>query len=110
MSEIKKIGLKYCGGCKAEYDRVASVAAITERLAGKIEFVAPNNRQLYGTLIVAGCATACVNTKPFAGRPFWIITSPREADLFVQLMQNPQGGHPETNRPSPSGSRPLDER
>jgi hypothetical protein len=29
--------------------------------------------------------------------------------LFVQLMQNQQGGHPEANRPSPACIRPLDE-
>ena len=88
LYKITKIGLKYCGGCKSEYDRIQTAASIAQRLAGKIEFVPHDDRQAQATLIVAGCATACVDTKPFAGRPIWTITSPRDAERFIELMQN----------------------
>ena len=106
MSEIKKIGLKYCGGCKSEYDLVQTLASISERLKGKIEFVPHSDREASGTLIVAGCATVCVDRTPFAGCPIWTITNPREAELFVELIQSMHKESYDTAENSPSYCAP----
>lgn len=34
-----KVAIKYCGGCNPDFDRVALVKRIEERLIGKVEFV-----------------------------------------------------------------------
>lgn len=87
MSKKLRIGLKYCGGCTPRYDRVEAVASIRERLKDRVDLVSYEERDLEGVLIVAGCPTACVDRTPFEGRPVWIVTSPRDAQRFVEAMQ-----------------------
>jgi len=84
--KIRKIGLKYCGGCKPEYDRVQEVTALRKRLEKIIELVPYDDPAAKGTLVVAGCPTACVELKPFEGRPLWVVTSPREIENFIKSM------------------------
>ncbi|MBN1663930.1 MAG: hypothetical protein JW943_10045 [Deltaproteobacteria bacterium] len=86
MNKIRRIGLKYCGGCKPEYDRVQAVAALKKRLGGKIELVSYEDPQTEGTLVVAGCPTACVDLKPFQGRPLWVVTSLQEVENFTKIF------------------------
>jgi len=43
MDETVRVGLKYCGGCNPEYDRVALVRHIEKSLQGKVEFVTPES-------------------------------------------------------------------
>ncbi|MBP7342291.1 MAG: hypothetical protein KA957_08270 [Syntrophaceae bacterium] len=88
-----RIGLKYCGGCKPHYDRVQAVALIRERLQEKIELVSHEDPDTKGILVVAGCETACVDMAPFAGRPLWVVTSPREVEQFIEKMkeEHPNG-------------------
>ena len=37
MGERIRVGLKYCGGCNPEYDRVALVKHIEESLQGRVK-------------------------------------------------------------------------
>ncbi len=86
MNNIRKIGLKYCGGCTPQYDRVQAVVSIKRRLAGRIEFVSYEDRDVEGVLVVVGCPTACVDIKPFEGFPVWVITSERDIGSFVEKI------------------------
>jgi len=54
-----KVGLKYCGGCRAQYDRERLVEYIRERLGGTVQFVSYENSEAQAFLIVTGCLTAC---------------------------------------------------
>ncbi|MBN1656492.1 MAG: hypothetical protein JXA30_22165 [Deltaproteobacteria bacterium] len=83
----RKIGLKYCGGCKPEYDRVKAVALIKERLKGRVELVSYEDVSTEGTLVVTGCPTACVDLQPFQGRPLWLVTNLQEAERFIEAMR-----------------------
>ncbi|MDD4358115.1 MAG: hypothetical protein PHN98_12800 [Smithellaceae bacterium] len=83
-----RIGLKYCGGCKPQYDRVQAVAFIRVSLKGKIELVSHEERDTQGTLVVAGCETACVDMIPFTGRPLWVATSLQEIEQFIEKMKD----------------------
>ena len=78
-----RIGLKYCGGCRAEYNRVKLVQEIAARLGERVLFVSHEERDVDGYLIVAGCATACVDRAPFADKRIWTITAPRDAEQFI---------------------------
>jgi predicted metal-binding protein len=82
-----RIGLKYCGGCKPQYDRVQAVALIRQRLPEKIELVSHEEPDTHGTLVVTGCETACVDMTPFAGRPLWVATSLREIEQLIEKMK-----------------------
>ncbi len=79
-----RLGLKYCGGCNPEYDRVALVEDLANRLGSKIEFVSPHSRDVDFILAVEGCATACADLSPFEGLVIRIITAPEQAEALVR--------------------------
>ena len=79
-----RIGLKYCGGCNPEYDRVELVTQIKESLQAKVAFVSPESEIVDLILVVQGCSTACADLSDFQGREIWIITSIEQADRFVR--------------------------
>ena len=88
MTKRRRIGLKYCGGCNPQYDRVQAVMSIKKRLEDRVELVSYEDRDAEGTLVVAGCPTACVYLKPFEGRSIWVVTSLRDFERFVETMSD----------------------
>ena len=82
-----KVGLKYCGGCRAGYDRVAVVDTIRERLAQEVEFVAADSEDAQMILIVAGCSTACAKLDNVSEVPIRYITSPEDAQRWVAELE-----------------------
>ena len=82
-----RIGLKYCGGCKPAYDRVALVDEIKERLGGRAEFVPADSADVSLILAVQGCPTACADLSAFRDRPIWSITRPEQAEAFIEHIQ-----------------------
>lgn len=79
MSEIKKVALKYCGGCNPRYDRAAAVREMLKQLEGPVECVQPDDPGADTVLAVMGCSTACADLESFRGRPARVITSEGEA-------------------------------
>jgi hypothetical protein len=82
-----KIGVKYCGGCNPNYDRVALVSAIEARLSGKASFVGTDGEGISLILAVEGCSTACADLGPFAGQEIRVITCPEDAELFIRGLE-----------------------
>ena len=82
-----KVGLKYCGGCNPEYDRVALVRHIEESLQGKIAFVTPEGEGVRLILAVEGCSTACADLSAFQGKEIRVITTIDGADRFIQEIR-----------------------
>lgn len=56
---IKKVALKYCGGCNPGFDRVAYVEKIKSATGPDIEWVTLDDEGFDAVLLVAGCETAC---------------------------------------------------
>jgi hypothetical protein len=82
-----KIRVKYCGGCNPNYDRVALVKQIEERLAGKAALVGAEGNGIALVLAVVGCSIACADLAPFAGLEIRVITSPEDAELFIRDIE-----------------------
>ncbi|WP_054033233.1 YybH family protein [Desulfatitalea tepidiphila] len=82
-----KIGLKYCGGCTPDYDRVALVEEIAARIAPDAVLVRPDSGELDLVLAVQGCPTACADLTPFTHLPVWTITCPEGAEAFIQHIE-----------------------
>jgi len=82
-----KIGLKYCGGCNPEYDRVALVRHIEERLRGKVEFFEPEHEGIELILAVEGCSAACADLSAFQGMKIRIITSIEDGERFIREIE-----------------------
>lgn len=81
------VGLKYCGGCRAEYDRVDLVEWIKKQLGNRVRFVRHDSPEAQIILAVHGCTTACADLASVGGRLVWSVTSPKEAALIVHHVQ-----------------------
>lgn len=63
---MKKVAVKYCGGCNPHFDR----AALTARLFNdvpQLEVADPGTEQPWFTLVVCGCSRACAASHPAYG-------------------------------------------
>jgi len=87
MSETVRVGLKYCGGCNPEYDRVALVRHIEESLQDRVEFVTPESEGVGLILAVEGCSTACADLSAFQGMEIRVITNIEAGDRFIQEIR-----------------------
>jgi hypothetical protein len=79
-----KVAIKYCGGCNPDYDRVALVEGIKERLNGKVQFVSAEDKNIDLVLAVEGCKTACADLSAFKGIQIRFITKFEDAAYFVK--------------------------
>lgn len=69
-----RLRIKYCGGCKAEYDRPALAQALVAQLATllerRLEPVGAGQQARLG-LVFCGCPACC------ADRPDWLVGADR---------------------------------
>ena len=79
-----KVGIKYCGGCNPDYDRVAFFKSIEKRLRGQAQFVSPEETDVDLILAVEGCRTACADLSSFDDIEIRIINQIGGADDLVQ--------------------------
>lgn len=81
-----RVGLKYCGACNPEYDRVALVEQIERSLQGKVAFVSTKIEGIDIILAVQGCSTACADLSAFQGLEIRTITKIGDTDKFIDEM------------------------
>lgn len=90
---MKKIGLKYCGGCNPRYNRVALVQYIERRCAGVLEFVDPHTDGIDFILAVHGCEVSCANLEFSAGIPVRHVSGIGDAEEFIdEILQDDNTG------------------
>ena len=70
-----RIGVKYCGGCNPDYDRVRAVSDLAEELKDVAEFAPASNDVADFILVVQGCRTACANLSSLVGKPLVVVDS-----------------------------------
>jgi len=87
MGEGMRVGLKYCGGCNPEYDRVALVRHIEESLQGRVKFISPESEGVELILAVEGCSTACADLNAFQGMEIRVITTIEAGKRFIQEIR-----------------------
>lgn len=80
------LGLKYCGGCSARFDRVELAEAIKERLGSLVEWVSHGDPRAEHLLVIAGCESACVDLEPFKGKNIHMIFREQELELIIQEL------------------------
>lgn len=56
---MKKLYVKYCGGCNATYDRLALVQQLADKLGASIQY--DNMDECEYKLLVLGCQRECVS-------------------------------------------------
>lgn len=82
------IGLKYCGGCNPDFDRVALFELISRRLENRVSFMTDNLHDADAILVIHGCRTACTNVVAFEGLTLYQIVQPADAWQFINEMEN----------------------
>lgn len=81
------VGLKYCGGCKPDYDRVALVEEIQRRLGDRVVWVRADDPAAASILAVHGCLTACADLTPLQSKPIFAFTGPGQAETFIRYVE-----------------------
>jgi len=64
---VKRIGLKYCGGCNPTYDRVEYVHQIRKAAGNRIEWVSLDAGDFSTLVVVCGCDKQCVEMAEYEG-------------------------------------------
>ncbi len=65
MKPVKRIGLKYCGGCNPSYERVEYVQRIQAAAGNRMEWVSIEEGDFDTLLIVNGCDKQCVLSEEY---------------------------------------------
>jgi len=77
-AERIRIGIKYCGGCRAGYERTREVTLVKQALepSGRyiFEHAAPDSDYDF-LLVAAGCGTACPDLSPYTYKRVVTITA-----------------------------------
>lgn len=61
MSRIFKVGVKYCGGCKSQFNRRSLVEKVKRRIGQQsVQFTGFDESELDLLFLVSGCPTGCV--------------------------------------------------
>jgi hypothetical protein len=94
---MKRIGIKYCGGCNSFYDRVGMVEKLARKLKGIAIFLSYEDFPYDLLLIVNGCMRACADREDIhALCPNWMSISEEvnglEQDLILKLKKI-EGGY-----------------
>ncbi len=71
---LKRIGIKYCGGCDPAYDRGLYVKQIQMTAGNQIEWVLFDQGGFKDLLIIHGCDTACIDPEPFIKEGIRVIS------------------------------------
>ncbi len=85
---LRRIGLKYCGGCAPEYDRTGLTKYVRNQLAGIGQLVPWQSKGCDLILIIAGCKAACADTDPFRRTPVVRLTHAEDADPLINFIIN----------------------
>jgi len=73
-SVMKRISLKYCGGCDCTYDRLEYAEKLKNAAEGRIEWVSQDDGEFDTILMIHGCHVACLEEKLEPGHPWRIIS------------------------------------
>ena len=72
---MRKVALKYCGGCNPWFDRVA----LAERVIGEIGLTPAGGGEADLTLVVNGCSRSCASgAETHSVRDTFVISAPED--------------------------------
>jgi len=71
---VKKVALKYCGGCDCSYDRLAYAKRLLDVAKGRIRWVSIDDGGFDTVLMIHGCTAACPEERLEPGHPWRIVS------------------------------------
>lgn len=84
----RKVGIKFCGGCNPNYDRVAALERIRSRLVAVVEFVRFDRKDTVISLAIKGCDTECFALNRFDGKPLIVLTRWEDIDRVSAQIES----------------------
>jgi len=100
-----RIGLKYCGGCNPEYNRVGLVIQLEKRFKDQAIFLPPDDDNVDLILAIHGCATACADLGSYYGLRIIHMTHNRKvAGAVKELNERLHGEHVKSSLDAKKGS------
>ena len=85
---MKRVGLKYCGGCNPSYDRVEYVREIQEAAGDRIAWVSLDEGGFTTLLLVSGCDKQCVEMAEYEDRGCRIIRIKDSCSTPSQILSH----------------------
>jgi hypothetical protein len=61
FNAMKKIGVKYCGGCNPAYERVEMVQRVQSQLKDQFFFLRHDEPGIVAMVLLSGCHRACAS-------------------------------------------------
>jgi len=85
---MKKVAVKFCGGCDPGYDRVDYLERIRAGGENRIEWVTIDNTDFDALLLINGCQRACAerDLKPLSGRVITLKDGKLTPDEIVKIL------------------------
>lgn len=83
----KTVGVKYCGGCNPQFDRVEAFSHLQECFEGSIRWVPCDETDLDAVLVICGCQTACADTEAFGKQRFIWLKGQQPLDSVRQALE-----------------------
>ncbi len=71
---MKRVALKYCGGCDCSYDRLGYARRLLGAAEGRIHWVSMDDNGFDTILMIHGCAAACPEERLGIGHPWRIVS------------------------------------
>jgi hypothetical protein len=88
MESRKKIGIKYCGGCNPNYERVEMVRRVKSLMGDRFLFLRNDQQGLDALVLINGCHRACagqdLNQTKIPNRSF---TEEREFESLIEWLK-----------------------
>lgn len=82
-----KVGIKYCGGCSPQYERVNTLKYIMEHLKERIEITPLVTEEVRIILVIGGCRTMCADISAFKGKIIKTVACEEDARHFIDFIE-----------------------
>ena len=90
-----RIGVKYCGGCNPDYDRVDSVSDPAKALEDVTVFDTASTDAVDFFLVVHGCRTGCADVSCLPEKPLVMVHALQEVQDPAQKISAGTAGSAE---------------
>ena len=85
---MKKVGLKYCGGCNPSYERVEVVQCIQSQLKDRFLFLRHDEPDIEVLLLLSGCHRACAAQDLNRAVPHYSLTGENNVEALLGWLKS----------------------
>lgn len=81
------LGVKYCGGCNPNFDRIRLVQKLQQYLRGEVAFYPLGfEMRLDGVLVINGCRRRCVPVSSFNEEKVFEVATMQDVPKFLDYI------------------------